>query len=68
MITTANILLVLKYIIAICILCCIVITPIYVCAANECSKIKSARIRFGTFLFSWTFIGWFVSLFMSAKK
>ena len=63
-----NILLTLKYIIAICLLICILLAPAYLAAANEKSKNDSMRVRCGAWLFGWSFVGWFFALFISTKK
>lgn len=68
MINMSNILLVLKYIAAIIIFVCIVLTPAYLASANDRSKYDKMRVRMGSLMFGWSFIGWIFALFISAKK
>jgi len=63
-----NILLILKYIAVIGIFVCIVLTPTYLACANKTQKYDMMRIRVGSWLFGWSFIGWLFALFLSAKK
>ena len=57
-----------KYIVAICLFVCIMLTPAYLAAANGKSKYDVMRVRCGSWLFGWSFIGWLFALFVSAKK
>ena len=68
MISTNDILLIMKYIVAIAIFVCIVLTPAYWAAANDKSKYDRMRTRMGSLMFGWSFIGWIFALFISAKK
>ncbi len=68
MISTNDILLIMKYIVAIAIFACIVLTPAYLAAANDKSKYDHMRTRMGSLMFGWSFIGWIFALFISAKK
>jgi len=68
MISINGILLVLKYIAAIIIFACIVLTPAYLASANGRSKYDKMRVRMGSLMFGWSFIGWLFALFISAKK
>ena len=63
-----NIMLILKYVAVVCILVCLILTPAYLACVNNSSKYDSMRIRTGSWLFGWTFIGWLFALFVSAKK
>ena len=68
MISLGAVLLVLKYIIAICILICILLAPVYLAAANGKAKYDCMRTRVGSWLFGWTFVGWLFALFVAVKK
>ena len=68
MITLNGLLMVAKYIVLITILICIVLAPAYLAAANNRSKYDRMRIRMGSLMFGWSFIGWIFALFISAKK
>ncbi|MBR3147997.1 MAG: superinfection immunity protein [Alphaproteobacteria bacterium] len=68
MISIAKILLGLKYIAVIGILVCIILTPMYLASANNRSKFDQMRVRMGSVMFGWSFIGWIFALFISAKK
>jgi len=63
-----NIIAILKYALAICILVCIVIAPAYLAAANGRDKYDKMLTRCGSLLFSWSFVGWIVALFIASKK
>ena len=63
-----NIMLVVKHICMVGILICIILTPAYLACANDRKKDDLARIRGGSWLFGWTFVGWVFALFLSAKK
>jgi hypothetical protein len=63
-----NILLTIKYIALIGIFVCIVLTPAYLACVNKTQKYDMMRIRVGSWLFGWSFIGWLFALFLSAKK
>ena len=68
MIHLNDILLVLKYITVIAIFIGIVLTPVYLAAANDRSKYDNMRTRMGSWMFGWSFIGWLFALFIAAKK
>ena len=68
MILLNDILYVLKYIVVVAIFAVIVLTPAYLAAANGVSKLNLARVRCGSWLFGWSFVGWLFALFVSAKK
>lgn len=59
---------ILKYAGVVVIFIAIVLTPAYLAAANESKPYDSMRVRCGSWLFGWSFIGWFFALFVSAKK
>jgi hypothetical protein len=63
-----GLLLALKYIVLVAIFMGIVLMPAYLAAANDRSKFDRMRIRMGSLMFGWSFIGWFFALFISAKK
>jgi len=63
-----NILLVLKYAVAILVFVCLVLAPAYLAVANDSSKYDRMRVRAGSWFFGWTFIGWLFALFVSTKK
>jgi len=63
-----SILIVAKYVVAVCILVCILLTPAYLAAANKRSKYDCMRVRCGSWLFGWSFVGWLFALFIAAKK
>ena len=68
MINMAEILLVLKYIALVVIFMCIILAPAYLASANSRSKYDQMRVRMGSLMFGWSFIGWIFALFVSAKK
>jgi len=63
-----DILFTLKYLCLIGIFICLLLAPAYLAAANGSAKYDKMRTRVGSWLFGWTFIGWFFALFVSAKK
>ena len=63
-----NILLILKYAAVIFIFVCLVMTPAYLAIINDSSKYDRMRVRVGSWMFGWTFVGWLFALFVSAKK
>ncbi len=68
MINLNDVLLVLKYVAIVTIFVCIVLTPAYLASANNRSKFDKMRVRTGSILFGWSFVGWLFALFISAKK
>ena len=68
MISTNDILLIMKYIVAIALFACFVLPSAYLAAANDKSKYDRMRTRMGSLMFGWSFIGWIFALFISAKK
>jgi hypothetical protein len=46
----------------------ILLTPAYLAAANDRSKYDVMRTRMGSWMFGWSFIGWFFALFIASKK
>lgn len=68
MISLNEILLILKYAIVALIFVGIFLMPAYLAAVNDRSKYDAMRARVGSWLFGWSFIGWFFALFVSAKK
>ena len=63
-----NILLILKYAAVIFIFVCLIMTPAYLAIINNSSKYDRMRVRVGSWMFGWTFVGWLFALFVSAKK
>jgi Mn2+/Fe2+ NRAMP family transporter len=63
-----NLLAVIKYAIAISVLVCVFLTPVYLAAVNEREKLDRMRVRCGVMLFGWSIIGWLVSLVIASKK
>ncbi len=63
-----NILLILKYAVAIFIFVCLIMAPTYLAIVNDSSKYNRMRVRVGSWMFGWTFIGWLFALFVSTKK
>lgn len=63
-----NILLVLKYAVAIFVFICLIMTPVYLSVVNDSSKYDRMRVRAGSWFFGWTFVGWLFALFVSTKK
>lgn len=63
-----DILFILKYIVIIGIFICIMLAPAYLSCANDSKPYDKMRIRCGSWLFGWSFIGWIFALFLSAKK
>jgi len=68
MILNVNILLILKYAILVGLFIAILLTPAFLANANGKSKYDNMRVRVGSFLFGWSFIGWIFALFISSKK
>lgn len=68
MIPMHDVLYVLKYFVIIGIFVCMVLAPAYLAAANEAKPYDRMRTRVGSWLFGWSFIGWFFALFVSTKK
>ena len=63
-----NVLLIIKYILAIVILACIFLFPSYLAAITSKSKYDNMRVRVDSWLFGCLFVGWIFALFVSAKK
>ena len=59
---------VIKYAIAIYILGCVFLMPVYLAAVNGREKYDRLRVRCGVMLFGWSFIGWLVALILASKK
>ncbi len=68
MIATFNILLTIKYILAVMIIVMIILMPAWLASQTGKSKQDSILVRLGSWLFLWTGIGWLWSLFWAAKK
>lgn len=63
-----NILMLVKYTVAILLFLCVLLAPAYLAVVNDRDKLDRMRIRCGSLLFGWSFIGWFYALFISSKK
>ena len=63
-----NILLMLKYAVAVFVFVCLIMAPAYLAIVNDSSKYDRMRVRVGSWLFGWSFIGWLFALFVSTKK
>ena len=63
-----NVLLIIKYIAVVSIFICLILAPAYLACINKSSKYDTMRVRIGSWLFGWSFIGWLFALFVSAKK
>ncbi|MBO8407550.1 MAG: hypothetical protein IAC77_03785 [Proteobacteria bacterium] len=68
MVTTFNILLAVKYIIAAAIVVAIVLAPAWLARQTKKSKQDMILVRLASWLFLWTGVGWLWSLFWSSKK
>lgn len=68
MITPTDILLVIKYAVAIMIVFTIILTPAWLARQTGKNKQDMILVRLASWLFGWTGIGWLWSLFWSAKK
>ena len=63
-----DLLMIVKYAIAITVFVCIVLAPAYLAAVNEREKYDKMRVRCGVLLFGWSILGWIFSLFLATKK
>ena len=63
-----NVLMIIKYMVATLLFVCILLAPAYLAVVNDRNKLDRMRIRCGSILFGWSFIGWFYALFVSSKK
>lgn len=68
MITPTDILLVIKYAVAIMIVLTIILTPAWLARQTGKNKQDMILVRLASWIFGWTGIGWLWSLFWSAKK
>ena len=68
MITTPDILLIIKYILAFCIVTVIVLAPAWLARQTGKNKQDMILVRLASWIFGWTIIGWLWSLFWSSKK
>ena len=64
----AGFILLLKYFIAINILLAILFAPAWLCRQNKKPKLDMVIVRFGSWVFAWTIIGWLFALIWSSKK
>ena len=58
----------IKYIVAILLLATVCLLPGYLAAKTEKDKTDTVRIRIGSWLLGWTAIGWLWALFKSTKN
>lgn len=63
-----NILLLIKYVITINLLIGIALAPAWLARQTKKNKQDMFIVRFGSWLFLWTIIGWFIALYWSVKK
>lgn len=63
-----NLLLLIKYVIAINLLIGIALAPAWLARQTKKNKQDMFIVRFGSWLFLWTIIGWFIALYWSVKK
>ena len=63
-----DLLMIVKYAIAITVFVCIVLAPAYLAAVNGREKYDKMRVRCGVLLFGWSILGWIFSLFLATKK
>jgi len=68
MIHGVNVLLYVKYVLAILLLVVILFAPAYLARVTNKSKYDMMRTRFGSWIFGWSIIGWLFALFVSSKK
>ncbi|MBR5903941.1 MAG: superinfection immunity protein [Alphaproteobacteria bacterium] len=68
MVFNINFSLILQYAVMVGILVVIFLTPSFLAAENGKSKYDNMRVRVGSWLFGWSFIGWIFALFISSKK
>lgn len=68
MITPTDILLFIKYAVAIMIVFTIILTPAWLARQTGKNKQDMILVRLASWIFGWTGIGWLWSLFWSAKK
>ena len=68
MVSLSDILYIIKYILVVGIFIGILLTPVYLAAANSREKYDAMRVRSASWLFGWSIIGWIFTLFVSAKK
>ncbi len=63
-----NILLIVKYALAIAIVWCIVMAPAYLARQTSKKKYDMMRVRVSSWLFGWTGIGWLIALIFGVRK
>ncbi|MDE6250334.1 MAG: hypothetical protein K2M34_01730 [Alphaproteobacteria bacterium] len=63
-----NLIVILKYIIAIALIAIIVLAPAWMATQTKKDKTDTVMVRFGSWLLGWTVIGWLWSLFHGSKK
>ena len=64
----AQIVSIVKYIIAVGVILCVALAPAYLATKNGKGKYDVMRIRAASWLFGWTGIGWLVALFWAIRK
>lgn len=68
MVIDAQIVSIVKYIIAVGVILCVALAPAYLATKNGKGKYDVMRIRAASWLFGWTGIGWLVALFWAIRK
>ncbi len=58
----------IKYVLAFLILGAIILTPAYLARLNKKDKMNMGVVRFSSWLFGWTIIGWFIGLYWAVRK
>ena len=68
MITTATIILTIKYILATSIFVGIVCAPAWIARQTDKNKQDMSLVRLGSWLFGWSIVGWFYALVVGTRK
>lgn len=68
MITTATIILTIKYILATSIFVGIVCAPAWIARQTDKNKQDMFLVRLGSWLFVWSIVGWFYALVVGTRK
>lgn len=68
MITTAEIILYIKYVLCILIAIGIFMAPAWVARQNGKGKPDMHAVRLGSWVFGWSIVGWLWSLFWAVRK
>ena len=65
---TANIILIVKYIVATMLLMAVIFAPAYLARQNKKDGINMVIVRLSGWLLWWTGVGWLFALFWGCKK